>query len=315
MATAEQLKALIKSSFSGDRERLLTVALQVAAHEARQGHTTLAHEIREIVDNAKSSIKVIPFKQDISDLVSLSKSEYRLEDLILRDDLKERLKRIFEEYKQQDKLRSHGFQNRRKILLAGESGTGKTMTAGVLSNTLKLPLFTIQVDKLITKHMGETSSKLREIFEVIKNNKGVYLFDEFDAIGSDRSTENDVGEMKRVLNSFLQFIEQDFSTSLIVAATNNLKSLDAALFRRFDDTLAYKLPSLEESVQLITAKLGFYKSSTLNIKELLAKYANLSHAELSQACTDAIKMCILNNNKTVSKELLDSVLKERQLAY
>lgn len=314
MATAEQIKSLIKSSFQDDKERLLTVALQVAAHEARQGHVLLAHEIRSIVDSAKSSVKVIPFKQDLSDLVCLSKSRYTLSDLILSQELKIRLERVFEEYNHQDKLRSHGLENRRKILLAGNPGTGKTMTAGVIAHTLHLPFYAIQVDKLITKFMGETSTKLRQIFEVIKNNKGVFLFDEFDAIGMDRGVENDVGEMKRVLNSFLQFIEQDESNSIIVAATNNLQSLDQALFRRFDDTLLYRLPSAEEAVKLIDNRLGLYKGR-MNVKKVISNFHNLSHAEITQACDDAIKICILSNSKKVSSSLLNTSLTERQSAY
>ena len=95
------------------------------------------------------------------------------------------------------------------------------MTAKVIASELGLPLYTIQMDKLVTKYMGETSLKLRQIFESIGNVLGIYLFDEFDAIGADRSLDTDVGEMRRVLNSFLQFIEQDSSESIIVAAMDS----------------------------------------------------------------------------------------------
>jgi len=111
------------------------------------------------------------------------------------------------------------------------------MTAKVLAYELKLPLYTIQGDRLVTKFMGETSAKLRQIFDFLQVNLGVFLFDEFDAIGGKRTMENDVGEMRRVLNSFLNFIEQDTSDSIVIAATNNPQLLDQALFRRFDDVL------------------------------------------------------------------------------
>ncbi len=125
------------------------------------------------------------------------------------------------------------------------------MTANVLASELNLPLYTIQLDQIITKFMGETSAKLRLVFDLVRQNQGIYLFDEFDAIGSKRSMENDVGEMRRVLNSFLQFIENDDSISLIIASTNNLELLDHALFRRFDDLLFYDLPDKNQRFTLI----------------------------------------------------------------
>ncbi len=112
--------------------------------------------------------------------------------------------------------------------------------------------------------MGETSAKLRQIFDLIEQRQGVYLFDEFDAIGGERSRDNDVGEMRRVLNSFLQFIERDQSDSLIIAITNNKSLLDQALFRRFDDVMLYNLPTKEEKLSLLTR--NFFVTNLFNLK-------------------------------------------------
>ena len=95
----------------------------------------------------------------------------------------------------------------------------------MIAAELDLPLYTIQMDKVVTKFMGETSTKLRQIFDNISTSTGVYFFDEFDAIGADSSLDNEVGEARRILNSFLQFIEQDTSDSIIIAATNNQQLL------------------------------------------------------------------------------------------
>jgi SpoVK/Ycf46/Vps4 family AAA+-type ATPase len=186
------------------------------------------------------------------------------------------------------------------------------MSARVLAHELRLPLHTIQVDRLVTKFMGETSAKLRQIFDLIQQERGVYLFDEFDAIGGERTLENDVGEMRRVLNSFLQFIEQDTSDSLIVAATNSPKLLDRALFRRFDDVLYYGWPGEEERKRLIRNVLGSFLSPRFAWSAVLAESKGLSHAEIDQACRDAIKHCILADENTVSPALLRRMLKERQ---
>lgn len=316
MATAEQIKMLIQSHFDRNEDRFQTVVLQLAAYEARQGHTSLAREIRTILDKTKRSTgKVVPINKEFNELIRNVIVENKLSELVVTDELKSRVERILKEYRQQDKLKKHGMNNRRKILLVGPPGTGKTMTAAILAGELNLPLCTIMMDKMVTKFMGETSVKLRQIFDTISENQAVYLFDEFDAIGTERSLDNDVGEMRRVLNSFLQFIEQDNSRSLIVAATNNHKLLDQALFRRFDDVLHYQLPGETEIRRLIENRLGEFNEQRLAWTSILEKANSLSHAEISKACDDSIKEAILNDLNKVDGILLSSMIDERIAAY
>ena len=159
--------------------------------------------------------------------------------MVLSPDIRKQLSKVTQEYKQRSRLREHGLSPSRKLLLVGPPGCGKTMTSRALAGELKLPHMAVQFHSLITKFLGETASKLHAIFELMPKTRGVYLFDEFDAIGSERAAGNDVGEIRRVLNSFLQFLEQDDSDSIIVAATNLASMLDEALFRRFDDVIRY----------------------------------------------------------------------------
>jgi len=93
------------------------------------------------------------------------------------------------------------------------------------------------------------------VFETLQRKRGVYLFDEFDALGGHRGASNDVGEIRRVLNSFLQFLEQDESESLVIGATNHVGLLDEALFRRFDAVIEYKLPSSDLAIQVLKGRL------------------------------------------------------------
>ena len=316
MATAEQIKSLIRSHVSEQPEQFFTVALQVAAHEAQHGHQSLAHEIRALVDKAKLRPgRLVPFTPDLDNLVLTTEPRERLGGLVQSDEMRARMERILREYRQRAKLEKHGLSHRRKILLAGPPGTGKTLTAAVLARELGLPLFTILMDKIVTKFMGETSAKLRQIFDVMPERRGVYLFDEFDAIGGERSRENDVGEMRRVLNAFLQFIERDNSDGLIVAATNNPYILDQALFRRFDDVLYYRLPEQEEIVRLIENRLGSFRAKTMPLEAAAKMADSLSHAEIARACEDAIKEAILDDRKTVTATLLKQMLRERRAAY
>ncbi|OGR22117.1 MAG: ATPase [Desulfobacterales bacterium RIFOXYA12_FULL_46_15] len=317
MATAEQLKALLKSHFSGEKERFYTISLQLAAHESRQGHASLANELRSIIDDGKkkNSSKIIPFPNELQGLVLTEDAEVSKSSLIIPQSLQKRIDRIIHEYRQKGKLKSHGLNHRRKILLTGPPGTGKTMTAKVLSRELGIKLNTIQVDRLVTKFMGETSAKLRQIFEMISQSHGIYLFDEFDAIGAERTMDNDVGEMRRVLNAFLQFIEQDHSDSLIIAATNNPRLLDHALFRRFEDVLTYQLPSAEERQLLIKNIMGSFLQKNMVWNKVLKQSKNLCHAEIDHACKDAIKSLILSGKTKGNAALLIRVLSERQNTY
>lgn len=315
MATAEQIKSLLRSHFDNDSERFLTISLQVAAHEARQGHTALAEELKELVEKTKAHrTRVITLLPDLSDLILQSEPDARLQELIVNDSIKTRILRLLKEHRQKTKIQQFGLENRRKLLISGPPGTGKTLTASVIAGELNLPLFTILVDKLITKYMGETAAKLRQIFELIARQKGVYLFDEFDAIGAERGRENEVGEMRRVLNAFLQFIEHDKSDSFIIAATNNPGILDKALFRRFDDVLYYDLPGKDQIVQLIRNRLGTFIGN-YPLETLAEKINALSHSDICQACDDAIKDAILDGKNKVSKETLLNMLKDRHDVY
>ena len=155
--------------------------------------------------------------------------------------------------------------------MIGRPGTGKTLTASALAGELGLPLFVVRLDGLITKFMGETAAKLRLIFEVLNQTRGVYLFDEFDSIGSTRGLSNDVGEIRRVLNSFLQMVDQDNSDSLIIAATNHVGILDRALFRRFDDVIEYDLPDRARIIETLKAKLSAFGAPKFNGRRSLPR--------------------------------------------
>ena len=314
MATANQLKTLIKSHFDDNSEKFNTVALQIAAYEAKLGHINLANDIRKIIDAEKfNKPKFRNIDPSLQGLLLEIHPQEHLVDLVVDPQIKKRIERIINEFTYRDKLFRHNLENRRKILFSGHPGTGKTMTASVIANELHLPIYVVLMDKIVTKYMGETSAKLRQIFDYIEDVPAVYLFDEFDAIGGQRGKDNEVVEMRRVLNSFLQFIERDHSDSLIIAATNNLELLDQALFRRFDDVIHYQLPTDQEKIQLLKNRLNG-SISQKDIDLILPELTSLSHAEINQACLDAIKESVINEVK-ISPDLVIKTIRERRSAY
>ncbi len=326
MATAEQLKALVRCHAEGDQERFYAIAMQVAAQAARSGHTKFAQELRDLVDLAKGragvepgqKTKPVPFVQPRGELAGLLTASYpkaRLADMALDAAVLSRIERVLLEQRQRVRIHDHGFKPLRKLLLIGPPGTGKTMTAAALAGELGLPLFTIQLDALITKFLGETAAKLRLIFDAISQRRAVYLFDEFDALGGERTAKNEVGEIRRVLNSFLQFLELDESDSVIVAATNHPGLLDRALFRRFDAVIEYVKPTRVVAEGVMQAKLALLKTTELDWVAVLDAAEGLSHSDLARACEDAAKKAILSERAVVETRDVVEALGERRGAH
>jgi len=322
MATSEQIKALIKSHLKGDGEQFRSVALQVAATEARKGHAKLAEDIRLLISSLakknfeasqiqSSTISISRPRGELAQLILAQESAVRLSQMVLSTPISSGLERVLREQKSTGRIKSHGLSVRRKLLLVGPAGAGKTMTAHAIAGELGLPLFTIRLDGLVSRFLGETISKLRIIFDAIRDFRGVYFFDEFDSIGVRRDEGTDVGEMRRVLNGFLQYIEEDTSSSLIVAATNHSHLLDYALYRRFDDVLEYSLPDEKGIRQIILNTLSNFQLEKGNLTQILKEAKGLSQADIVRACEDAAKLMLLDSRKAISLKDLRAAINTR----
>lgn len=324
MATADQLKALIKSFSEQDSPRFYRVALQLAAHEARLGHGKVATELRELIDKARASknplsggngLRPVPISRprgELEGLLSVTYPDLLLKDMVLPAETREIFERILKEHHQQGRLKEHGLEPRRKFLLVGPPGTGKSMTAKALAGELHLPLFIVRFESLITKFMGETAAKLKLIFDAMHQARGVYLFDEFDAIGAQRAMPNETGEIRRVLNSFLQFIEEDDSLSIIIAATNHPEILDRALFRRFDNVVRFEVPSRELLLRLLKERLVGFKIENVDWDALACEAEGLSHDDLVRAWEDAAKDMVIEARDAVQGDSLLKALQARK---
>ena len=324
MANSDQIKAMIRSHSEGDDARFYAIAMQVAAQAAHSGHGRFAIELRELVDQAKVKSKAsqlrlgtnpIPMAQprgELAGLLTVTYPKTRLADLALEEGLKVQINRILVEQRQRERLRAHGYSPQKKLLFVGPPGTGKTLTSSALAGELTLALFSVQLDGLITKYLGETAAKLRLVFDAVRSVRGVYLFDEFDALGSERAASNDVGEIRRVLNSFLQFLDQDDSDSLVIGATNHVTLLDRAVFRRFDVVLEYHLPTPEIALSILRARLGMFDTSKLAWDRVASETTGLSHAEITQACEQAAKNAILDHTTAISEIDLIVALEDRR---
>ena len=309
MASADQLKALVKSHAEGDDSRFYAVAMQVAAKAARAGQEKFAQDLRDLVttlrapnDSSRKFAHVVPMVQPKGELSSLLECSYpkvRLSDMSLSREVREAITLIITEQRQADILARFNLTPIHRVLLVGPPGTGKTMSAQALASELGIPLFSIRLDALITKFMGETAAKLRLIFDALVETRGVYFFDEVDALAGDRTSGNDVGEIRRVLNSFLQFLDRDDSESVLIAATNHPALLDSALFRRFDSVISYPLPDHASIKGVIENRLSAFNLGVLDWSKIIEASNGLSHAQISSAAEVAAKRVVMGGETLI----------------
>lgn len=312
MATADQILSLIRNHLNNDDTQFRKVALQISAVEARSGHAIVARTIQELLNQKKTSlgtVRLVSKNKGIDDLLLQVDTYDDMTSLVLSQELKEKLDRVIKEYLKKETLSKYGLANRRKLLLYGASGTGKTMTASALAKEFNLPFFVVRTEKVVTKFMGETGQKLGRIFDFINEVPAVYLFDEFDAIGSQRGMDNEVGEQRRILNTFLQLLDRDDSDSFIIAATNSIESIDKAMFRRFDDVIEYKLPDREQRLALLREYL--YTAKDLDFSSAEPLFDGMSHAEIKMVCSDIFKESLLNDRK-IDLPLVQTIVNMRQ---
>jgi len=320
MASAQQLIGLIKSHAEGDTDRFFDLAMQLSAAEGQKGHKRLAEQLRQWAEagqQAPASRVPVPTpiaapRGDLAQLLVASYPATRLGDVILPAHIQDELAHIIVETRLREKLEERGLKPRRRLLLSGPPGTGKTLSASALAGELQFPLFSVMLHGLITKYMGETAQKLKMVFDAIKTTRGVYLFDEIDALAAARGDTNDVGEARRVLNSFLQFLDEDTGPSIVVATTNLAAILDRAVLRRFDMVLPFELPDGKAIRQAIERRLIGFSTSRVGWVKVLEMASGLSTADVVSAAEDAARRAVIADKETIATGGLLEALERRR---
>ncbi len=320
MASAQQLIGLVKSHAEGDKDRFFDLAIQLAATEEQKGHKRLAEQLRQWAEAGQmppepSRTNPTPIttpRGDLSNMLSASYPSVRLNDVILPNHLSDELKHIVIETRMVERLEEKGLHPRRRLLFAGPPGTGKTLSASALAGELKFPLYTVLLHGLITKFMGETAQKLRMIFDAMRTTRGVYLFDEIDALAATRGSENDVGEARRILNSFLQFLDEDTGPSIVVATTNLPQILDHAVLRRFDLVLPYEMPEGPAIEKAMRRRLIGFDINQINWNKVAQFAGGLSTADVVAGAEDAARRTVLGEESFIKTANLIASLERRR---
>ncbi|EON70938.1 AAA family ATPase [Lysinibacillus sphaericus] len=337
---------LIKYHYENNDQKFEEITEQIISDEQQKGNIKLAEKILNVYkklppkkienekflehresysygpssglvmkDNSKVSNKFISPKDKSSnnDLFEIiDPGKFISEELILSEGIQMKLEEITLEYKNREILRTLNLKSENRLLLCGPPGCGKTTTAYFISYILNLPLAYVRLDALITSLLGQTGTNLRKIFDSVNNQEIVLFLDEFDAIAKKREDNNELGELKRVVNTLLQNIDLLPDNVFLVAATNHEDLLDRAVWRRFNTVMYLDLPDNDLREAYIRQLLLKYKNHLkLDVDE--AKIAKLckgfSFADIQEVLNKAIKKCLIHNKKEkiTTKDLIESL--------
>lgn len=314
MATGELLAELVRAHYATDDARFANLLNQVIAAESRAGHVRLAERLRHLraaqEQPAPKATALARAPRELSEILAVGYSELGLRDVVLAAPERTTLERYVVEQRAAQLLADNGLRPRRRLLLHGPSGSGKTLTAHALAGELSLPLARVRLEVLFSRYLGETAAALADVFAHAARVRAVYLFDEFDALGRTRLADNDVGEIKRIVTTFLQLLDADPGDSVFVAATNVGGHLDPALFRRFDDVLELGPPSAEQAAELLTRLLRL-PARKVQPRTLTAAAAGLSFADIRAAVDDARKDALLAGDKAPTTATVAERLRAR----
>lgn len=323
MANGKILRQLLKAGTHGDAVAFRRASEAVIEEERQKQHHLLANDLEQILyggdKHTASTTRKPPFEFDIPvdkerglPLVDIRSPNRSLDEIILPDSSFSMIEEILEEHRRSDVLRSYGMKPSGKIIFFGPPGCGKTLAAEVIAFELDRPLAIVRLDALVSSFLGETAANLRKVFDFIAMHNLVALFDEFDAIGKERSDNGEHGELRRVVNAVLQMMDAYDGSSLILAATNHEDILDSAIWRRFDDAIEFPLPDNKQLTLLLQLKLrGTRRQFELDDQELLAEFKDKSGADIERVVRRAVKRMILRGQEFLTlKELRGALVRE-----
>lgn len=233
-------------------------------------------------------------------------------EIVLAPEVQGRIERVVEEFRAQANLARHGLSPKSRLLFVGPPGCGKTLCAEILAGELGLDLLHARFDGIVSSYLGETASNLRRVFGYASQQRAVLFFDEFDALGKRRDDPQEVGELKRVVSSFLQILDAHPRDRMVIAATNHEGMLDDALWRRFDEILHFGRPSAGQIVQLMELRLQSVRKRGIDLASFANEMAGFSYADAERVCLEATKAMILRGLKEMTPELLNNELAEQR---
>ncbi|MBS7776801.1 AAA family ATPase [Acidovorax sp. CCYZU-2555] len=267
-------------------------------------------EQRSLLDQLEPAQANFSLPPQIADLVFQMPVRRRLSDLVLATETLDEIQELLYEYSQVGKLRNHSLDPRHTVLLVGPPGNGKTSLVEVLASELSLPLLAVRYDAIVDSYLGETSTRIRMLIDFATRTPCVLFFDEFDAIGKERSDNQETGEIKRVVSSLLMQMDRLPSHAIIACATNHPEMLDRAVWRRFQVRLEVFAPGRQELktwYEKFMDSLG--NRSALSFEKFARAMSGRSMAEIEQFMLDVKRKLVLFGDRLDALQAVEQVLK------
>lgn len=299
MPRADLIVSLVRAGTQGDQGLFRSTVEAIAAEERAKRHNHLADRLEENLRaaNARPKAAEVVRSYDGGHGGLLYEIEPRrpLGSLLLPEDVLTATQELVEEQQRRDLLRSYGLEPRHRVLLSGPPGNGKTSLAEAVAQELMVPLFVVRYEAVIGSFLGETSSRLKRLFDFARTHQCVLFFDEFDTLGKERGDTHETGEIKRVVSSLLLQIDSLPSHVVVITATNHAELLDRAVWRRFQLRLNLPGPTLEQRTawferfqERVEASLG------MTPRGLATKLKVSSFSDLEQFCEDVHRRYVLS---------------------
>lgn len=327
MTQLDYIKELAKYGLENNQEKLVSTINEIIEYSKSTKKLNLAVQLQAYVresvrvENNPKLLKVgspAYFKhhdeRELEELIlQRLTSEYSFENLVCDDQIKNKLEHFINEHHSINLLLEHGLPVSNKVLLHGPSGCGKTLASYVIAGELKKTMVVVNLGAIVSAKLGETSKNLAKLFKKAASEDCIIFIDEFDSLGKVRDYGQDHGEMKRVVNTILQLFDYLPQNSIVIAATNQVDMIDAALMRRFDLNLKFDLPEIDQIKDLVqlTLKSGKFKFDKVRSASAVEKAAlGLSYYSIQKTLIAAIKQSLLNltrDKKTIPiKTLIDT---------
>lgn len=308
MARSDLVRTLFTSWALANDSAFLQAARAVVEEERRKGHRFLAGELEEALSDPRRpgareplSLRPVPKGRDERPLLSLTKARWTFADLVHAPLVDSALADLVRENEHRTLLVTHALRPRQRLLLVGPSGTGKTATAHAMAAQLSLPVASANLAALTSSYLGETARNVEAIVRFAETTPCVLLLDEFDALASERSTPGDHGELRRVVATVLQVLDDVRGESLVVATSNHPQMLDSAVWRRFDDVVRLPLPGYAQMRRLLQVKLNGMRGD-VDLSAWARRLKGASGADAELICTDALRHAVLDGALAVTDE-------------
>lgn len=312
MARADLILNLVKTGITGDLRLFHKTVQALAAEERAKKHYALAERLTDLLNSNITPASGLTKQSDpkLQNAYYVVTPKRSLDDLVLPANIYKACREIVEEHHRKDILRSYNLEPRHKLLFSGPPGNGKTSLAEAMAYELMVPLFVVRYEGIIGSYLGETAQQLDRLFEQVKGHRCVLFFDEFDALSKERSDPNEVGEIKRVVNSLLLQIDMLPSNVVAIAATNHADMLDNAAWRRFQTKFELPKPTIamiEKWLLKFEEQIGH--GFGLTNKTLAQKLKDLSYAEVEHFALDVQRRYILGLPDQKLRSIVNNQLK------